>query len=487
MQKYKGFIRFLSLIFLLALSQSGYAQLLQWGNPVKMRGTAIFTQVLGENEAGVFTMRYRNRFYSKGVILQRYDHYLSLLQIKSVDLKNSRLIRAELTPKGLLLIHVTFNRKKQVNKVYAQWYSHDLKPQGKPRFLAESKVQEYGDRGTFRMTVSDDKRWLALIHTTKGDDKNVVLHQQRFNSELVLKDSSSKAIPYPYSAFVLRDFMIGNNGEITMLCKTIQRSRKKTATGAVVLYRLNEEGWSDHAIPDSIQVKNLYMTYERSTDKPKVLCLYGEHDNYGIEGVMVIDAVNDEQDWQLRYHVFSDSFINEISVAGLNTEVIPEGFDFLSVIPRSDGGLLMILEQKEIATEDDIIMVNGIPQSTSKNIYNFNEILVLNFDADLELDWHELIVKNQTTVNDGGYYSSATVFVGERFVQLFYNDQLRNSGDVIQYTLLNNGVVESSNLLKAELDYVAIIPSEARQVSSNKLIIPTLKNRRFALLKIIYQ
>ena len=132
------------------------------------------------------------------------------------------------------------------------------------------------------------------------------------------------------------------------------------------------------------------------------------------------------------------------------------------------------------------MIVNGIPVSTSKNIYNFNELLVLNYDHDAFLDWHELIIKNQTTINDGGYYSSAVVFVGDRFIQLLYNDQLRSSGEVMQYTIYNNGRVESAKLLKSQLDFVAIIPEEAKQVSSNKLIIPTSKNRRFALLKLIY-
>jgi hypothetical protein len=72
-------------------------------------------------------------------------------------------------------------------------------------------------------------------------------------------------------------------------------------------------------------------------------------------------------------------------------------------------------------------------------------------------------------------------------VQLLYNDQLRNSGDVMQHTIYNNGKEISKRLLKAELDFIAILPSEARQVATNKIIIPTSKNRRFALLKLIYK
>ena len=148
--------------------------------------------------------------------------------------------------------------------------------------------------------------------------------------------------------------------------------------------------------------------------------------------------------------------------------------------------MLIIAEQKEVATEDDIILVNGIPQSTSKNIYNFNELLIINYDSSAFIDWHKVVTKNQTTVNDGGYFSSVAIFVGDKYIQLLYNDQIRSSGDVMQYTIYNNGVEESKKLLKTELDFVAIIPEESSQVSSNKLIIPTSKNRRFSLLKLVY-
>jgi hypothetical protein len=118
--------------------------------------------------------------------------------------------------------------------------------------------------------------------------------------------------------------------------------------------------------------------------------------------------------------------------------------------------------------------------------YNFNELLIINYDSSAFIDWHKVVTKNQTTVNDGGYFSSVAIFVGDKYIQLLYNDQIRSSGDVMQYTIYNNGVEESKKLLKTELDFVAIIPEESSQVSSNKLIIPTSKNRRFSLLKLVY-
>ena len=183
---------------------------------------------------------------------------------------------------------------------------------------------------------------------------------------------------------------------------------------------------------------------------------------------------------------FSTDLIDEITLNDRNEDAVSEGFYILRTIPRSDGGMLIIAEQKNIATEDDIILVNGLPQSTLKNIYNFNEVLVLNYDDSAYLDWHKLITKNQTTVNDGGYFSSVVIYTGPKYIQLIYNDQLRSSGEVMQHTIYNNGMEKSQKLLKTEIDFVAIVPSESKQVSSKKVIVPTSKNRRFALLKLVY-
>ena len=110
----------------------------------------------------------------------------------------------------------------------------------------------------------------------------------------------------------------------------------------------------------------------------------------------------------------------------------------------------------------------------------------MSYDKEYYTEWQHKITKNQITINDGGYFSSAAPFVSEKYIQLLYNDQFRNSGEVVQYTVYNNGKTTRQKLIKTELDYLAVIPDGAIQVSSNKIIIPTYKNRKFSILKLTY-
>jgi hypothetical protein len=325
-----------------------------------------------------------------------------------------------------------------------------------------------------------------LIYTEHTQDKEVLLHYSLRNISLQEIAHKDVQIAVPYEHFVIHDLLLGNEKELFMLTGNIGKERTKKVQKHYSLYHLQDSVLYDFPLPDSLIVKSAFLTYDRATDNARVTGFFGESDTYGVFGTFFYQLTGQRDSAALVVSEFTDRFVNEVIVNNRNEGAISEGFNILDAIPRSDGGIMLIAEQKDIATQDDIILVNGIPQSTSKDIYNFNELLVLNYDAEGFMDWHKLITKNQTTVNDAGYYSSIVIFVGEKFVQLLYNDQLRSSGDVMQYTIYNNGYVEANKLLKAQLDHVAIIPSEAKQVSSNKVIIPTSKNRRFALLKLSY-
>ncbi|PCJ66711.1 MAG: hypothetical protein COA58_04430 [Bacteroidetes bacterium] len=462
------------------------AQVLQWSNPTKIKGSAVFSKVIGENEKGIFLMRYRNRFYSKNIILERYSHLLALDQTKSIDLRNARLMKIVMTTNGILIIKSKYNRNTTLNDLSGQYYDFDLKAIGSPKQLASIPPKEFGDRGNFRLRVSDDLQLLSLIYTEQSPSKNIILHHKLLTIEQQLISSKNVELPFDYQKFLIQDFIVTNDSSVNFLCKTIVKERKKVVSYVHRLFHLKDTILHDFIIADKASLKSTKMIYDRINDQAIIVGFYGAEDQYGVIGTLFYQLNESRTEGIIKLGNFGEEFINNVKVNDRNDGALSEGYGIIEAIPRSDGGIMIIAEQKEIATEDDIILVNGIPQSTSKNIYNFNELLIINFDSSAFIDWHKVITKNQTTVNDGGYFSSVVVFIGDKFIQLLYNDQFRSSGDVMQYTIYNNGYEVSSKLLKTELDFVAIIPSESKQVSSNKLIVPTSKNRRFSLLKIVY-
>lgn len=480
LQKYIQKSRLCLLIFILS-TLSTNAQVLQWSNATKLKGGAVFTKVIGENENGVYMLRYRNRFYNKNIILERFNNQLVFEQSINIELRKARLSKLCFTPKGILVIKSKYLRPQKQNKLIAQWYDFNFEEKGEPVTLAITAAKDFSDRGNFRIRISDDLQKIAVLHSEASKTSNTVLHYKLYNASLQLLAQHTFDVAYPYEDLAMQDLLITNSAQLSILANVAPRPTKRNKTTNFHWLTIVDSTFYDTPITDSVDLKSPTMVYNRPNDEATLVSFYALREQRGIVGTLFFTIDESLDTGALVWGQFGEKLINDIA-----EDALSEGFNILQATPRSDGGMLIIAEQKDIATEDDIILVNGLPQSTSKNIYNFNEILVLNYDDSAYLDWHKLITKNQTTVNDGGYFSSVVIYTGPKYVQLLYNDQLRSSGDVMQHTIYNNGTEKSKKLLKAELDYVAIVPSEAKQVSSNKVIIPTSKNRRFALLKLVY-
>lgn len=485
MQKYIQNLRLCLLIFILS-DMSTQAQVLQWSNATKLKGGAVFTKVIGENEKGVYLLRYRNRFYNKNIILERYSSQLVFDKSINIELRKARLSKLYLTTKGILVIKTKYIRQQQENRLIAQWYNFDFEEMGESVVLAKTVVKDFGDRGNFRIRMSDDLQSLAVLYSEIAAEDQSTLYYQLFSDSLVRVVNDTFDIAHDYNTLVLQDILLTNDRKVSILANVAPRPTKRVKTTDFHMFTLAGSTLYDTQITDSVDLKSPRLIYNRQHDQATVASFYGPKEQQGIVGALFFSMNSTLDSGAVMWSKFGEDLIDKITKNDRNEDAVSEGFSILEATPRSDGGMLIIAEQKNIATEDDIILVNGLPQSTSKNIYNFNEILLLNYDDSAYLDWHKLITKNQTTVNDGGYFSSVVIYTGPKYIQLLYNDQLRSSGDVMQYTVYNNGMEKSKKLLKAELDYVAIVPSEAMQVSSNKVIIPTSKNRRFALLKLVY-
>ena len=56
----------------------------------------------------------------------------------------------------------------------------NFKEMGEPVPLAKSAVKEFGDRGNFRIRMSDDLQKILVLTTEKSTTKNTLIHNQFF-------------------------------------------------------------------------------------------------------------------------------------------------------------------------------------------------------------------------------------------------------------------------------------------------------------------
>lgn len=68
--------------------------------------------------------------------------------------------------------------------------------------------------------------------------------------------------------------------------------------------------------------------------------------------------------------------------------------------------------------------------SAIDNVYYWSgDLVVTKLSQEGKIEWCNVIPKSQRTVNDGGYYLSTAIYVGEEYLHLFFNDHKKNYSD----------------------------------------------------------
>ena len=159
------------------------------------------------------------------------------------------------------------------------------------------------------------------------------------------------------------------------------------------------------------------------------------------------------------------------------------------VIPRSDGGLLMIAERnrKQIRT------TSGAPttaynrnSSGVQTDYYYNEILLFSFNPDGELHWQEILHKKQFSQDDNGVFSSYFLFLNKSNLRLLYNDTVQRGDAVYEYLVNSQGEANRSSLFNASKRKLMLKMSSAIQISGNELLVPSERRSQLRLVKLSF-
>ena len=161
------------------------------------------------------------------------------------------------------------------------------------------------------------------------------------------------------------------------------------------------------------------------------------------------------------------------------------------IVPRSDGGILLIAECFYIEKQPYNNYTSGIqgaaPQSTIiRSVYNYDEVLVISIEPDSKIDWWQVITKNQNSVNDEGYNLSIATMVKKEIIYVFFNVGYRNNNDIMEYSISSNGKMKNRVLFKSTSYYIDFTPRQSAQIASGSVLMPLVKDRKFNLLKITY-
>jgi hypothetical protein len=483
----------LILLSIFAVSAAVKAQSMEWSNSRKLKGNAVFTKIIGENENGIFLMRYKNRFFNRSIYIEKYRSQLGFNFSRLIPLKKSRLIWVELNDEGLLLFSSEFDKSTKKNELRVQYFDFNLLPKTRSMVLEKAEPTEGYDRGDFRVVISSNKEKILTYFTEKTAQETRRIHLQVFDKSLksIAKRQFETAVSY--DLYQLTDMNLDNEGNAFVLLKERPKYSRKVADDFVshklYVWEKADDKIRSYQLNDTDRhLQQLVISIDRGNNQLNVNGFYGNESGNRFSGIFFfrMSILNTDS-----FSIFHTELGREIKTELIGEKFASEkmdlnDFNHLKAIPMSHGGITIIAERSSMSYEEDIIYINGVPQNTSRNIYNYDDVLILSMNQNGEMIWHRVINKNQSSLNDGGYYSSIAISNTNDLLHIVFNDKMRSNGNVMQYTINSDGYMENKILIKSDREFISIIPIEARQVSSNKLLIPVTRDKKFALLKLVY-
>lgn len=470
-----------------------HAQTVEWSNQQKTRNKTFYTQVLGENSSGLFIARSRNNDFRNEIIIEKYKYNLSQEDSKELTQpENSYTERVIVTEGGLLHFYFIKNQTSGKTDLMLASLDNALLPLSTKNLLSyDGKLG--ADKKVFIKSSADKKFYAIYFITTTSDNQKSALQLYGFDAQFALKFNRKFAINTPPGDVQLNAMECDNEGNIFGLINLPRDNKKFRETGRnYFLYSYFPDG--DNMLEyelakDTLHIHEIALVVNNYAQAVNVAGFYSTKNNdKTCTGTLYYKLNCKTTELEVKQLETIDlGFSSKIAGTMMN-EKTPYLTDLYirKLVANSDGGCTIIAEKYYETKQAYTYTLNGFPQTNYRTMYNYDEIVVLAKNSDGTTRFKDFIKKNQSSMSDGGYYSSFVTLLANDKIGIIYNQDVVNEGDVMLTTISTTGKLEQKVLIKSMSYYATIMPPESKQVSGNSAVISTLKDRRFCLMRLTF-
>jgi hypothetical protein len=471
--------------FFLCLSSIS-AQDIIWANKNNIDKRTNFTKVIGQNKHGVYVLKHTNSSFKKYFIVEQFDKRMNLLRSKTFKINNAHLEKIVVQNEGLLVFTKVFENNNG-KKLMMNTIDSNLNEKNGIEIVSSETM---GINTNIKIYYNRSRsKFLVNVFSENGN--NIKLSYYLMTAQSVLKKGET-ILNYKYNELYIGEGLMDEYDNLHQLLSQSDKFKSKNSADFFhYIFSLNTltNISNERLINDrNTFISNYEIIENEITHDIVAVGFYGnryEDENKGYFYVKI-----DGKTHQVKENQFIEIDRNIVSqIIGIKNEQKGESINKFSIkklIPKMDGGLIIISERSFITTQSDIFYVNGVPQSSYARIFNNDEVLIFSLNPLGKTDWHHIINKNQSSINDGGYYNGIIVMINEAEFNILYNDRLSANADIIQVTFNEKGETSKKVLLNNEQYFALLIPSEYKQVNANSLVIPINQNRDYTYIKLIY-
>lgn len=481
----------LAYLIILVCSFSARAQTVEWGNQQKTKSKTNYSQVLGENSSGIFVARARNGEFRNNIVLEKYKTNLAQELTKELTQPdNSVMERIVVVESGVLQFHsVRQNSDAAAVQVVQMDNSLNMVTQ-KSLVVADGLG---GDRKLF-IRHSADKKVFTVFYLSEGKEKGKsVMNVVGFDASFAQKFTRRFGLSYDLDDIYISATECDNKGNVFALIDFPVDGKmhrdKKGRNYFLYAYFPESDNMLEYELDkDSVYLNEAELVVNNYAKTVNVAGFYSDKPDQRCVGTVFFKLDLNSTEMQVKsFEPIDLTFASKVSGI-MQNERAPQLSDLYirKLVPNSDGGCTIIAEKYYETKQSYTSTINGFPQTNYRTVYNYDEIVIIARNADGSIKFRDFIKKNQSSLSDGGYYSSFVTMLANDKIGIVYNSEVVNEGDVMLSTINTKGGIDHKVLIKSMSYYVTIMPPESRQVSGNSAIISTLKDRRFCLMRLTF-
>lgn len=484
--------KFFLVIAFLSFGLLSIAQTVEWSNQQKTKSKSYYSQVLGENSSGLYLARTKNSDFRSDVIIEKYKYNLALETTRDLfQPENSNTERVIVVESGLLEFSIVKNQTTSKPELLLSMIDNGLMPVSTKTLFAFD-----GPLGSDKKLIikhSADKNSFTIFYLCQAADKTKsIMSVYGYDAAFALKYNRKFSLPYALDELLLDNMECNNQGDVFALIGTPKEAKKQRDRGInyfLYTYSPSTDNMLEYGIGnDSSFVNEVSLVVNNYANTVNVAGFYSDKNDKKCLGTVYYKLNTKTNEMEVkRLDPIDLSFSSRIAGTMLN-ERTPYLSDLYirKLVANSDGGCTIIAEKYTESKQAYTYTVNGFPQTNYRTIYNYDEIVVIGKNADGSMRFRDFIKKNQTSMSDGGYYSSFFTLLANDKIGIIYNADVVNDGDVMLTTISNKGEFENKVLIKSMSYYASIMPFESKQVSGKSAVISTLKDRRFCLMRLTF-